>query len=510
MMILNQEECTACGLCERECPLEAVKLVEKVPSFGPKCVACGLCASQCPTGAISLPPKADTPAQATACDHCPVACRIPEGSMGACQRYRNESGEIVHTRPLLLPKERDVGTIYREALLTQPVITAVGAGGSYPDYIPSPLAAKKTVEGMDVITVVTESPLTYSGLMVKIDTDRFIGKEASTVKYKGAVVGHVTTEQYGSKMLSLGGINIMKSKSRLKAVKLIVNAANGETFKLKVDGGSELELKVGAAPVIDGEASEDMKIACGGAIIGIFGKTLKDLADEVIVLDSDITGLYSEGHVGHILGSTWSGIKPKGNYTTPGRYFGNPGSGWGGTDITDPAKAFDVVDPDKVWPGMKLLILEVTGNNAALLEADADKKFHMVDLPADAADLRELIAENKEPAMTSAMYMGGCGGSARAGVTGNPVKLNRAVHDGRARLTVGGVPAYVLPGGGINFFVDVGAMQWRTFCWTPAPAVLAPIEYTMEEKTYNELGGRERKLRLLSEIAKDRDLRDWK
>ena len=277
-----------------------------------------------------------------------------------------------------------------------------------------------------------------------------------------------------------------------------------------MDGGASLELKVGEAPVIDGETSQDMKIACGGAIIGIFGQTLKDLADDIIVLDSDITGLYSEGHVGHVQGSTWRGIRPKGHYTTPGRYFGNPGSGWGGTDITDPTQAFDVVDKDKVWPGMKLLILEVTGNHAALLEADEDKKFHLVDLPADAADLRELIAQNKEPAMTSAMYMGGCGGSARAGVSGNPVKLNRAVHEGRARLTVGGVPAYVTPGGGINFIVDVGAMQWRTFCWTPAPAVLAPIEYTMEEKTYHELGGRKRKLCLLSEIAKDREIRTWK
>ena len=68
------------------------------------------------------------------------------------------------------------------------------------------------------------------------------------------------------------------------------------------------------------------------------------------------------------------------------------------------------MDPEKVWPGMKLLILEVTGNNAALLEADANKKFHQVDLPIEAAEMRELIAENKEPAKTSALYMGGCGG----------------------------------------------------------------------------------------------------
>ncbi|MGD8561413.1 MAG: 4Fe-4S binding protein [Desulfarculaceae bacterium] len=508
-MILEPDKCNACGLCARECPLQAITMVDDLPEFGGKCVTCGLCLGLCPTGAITAPPPQETGPGAAVCDHCPVACRIPADSLGACQRYRNQDGEVVHARPLLLPPEKDLKTVYREALLNQPVITGVGAGGTYPDYIPAPLAAHKTVDGVDVVTVVTESPLTYSGLLVKIDSDRFIGPETAPVKYRGAAVGHVTTEHYGSKMISLGGINVMKSKNRLKAVRLIVDAANGETFKLQVEGGASLELRVGEAPIIDGQPSQDMKVACGAAIMGIFGQKLKDLADEIIVLDSDITGLFSEGHVGHILGFEWRGLRPKGRYTTPGRYFGNPGKGWGGTDISDPVQAFEVEDPEKVWPGMKLLILEVTGNQAALLEADENKRFHLVDLPQEAAEMRELIARNKEPALTSAMYMGGCGGSARAGVSGNPVKLNRAVHSGRARLTVGGVPAYVMPGGGINFLVDVGAMQWRSFCWTPAPAVVAPIEYTMEKETYYSLGGHKRKLRLLSEIAEEREVREW-
>jgi hypothetical protein len=96
--------------------------------------------------------------------------------------------------------------------------------------------------------------------------------------------------------------------------------------------------------------------------------------------------------------------------------------------------------------------------------------------------------------------MGGCGGSARAGTTRNPIKLNQAVHGGRVKLTLGGVPAYVLPGGGINFMVDVGKMKWRTFTWVAVPAVVAPIEYTMEKSTFIEMGGHEQALRLLSDI----------
>ena len=509
-MILKIEKCNTCGRCARECPLGAITInAKKMPEFGENCVLCGLCVNLCPAEAIA-PPQENLQADGTAvCDHCPVACRIPPDCLGACQRYCNRAGELFHTRPLLLPADKDIKGIYRKALTAQPLITAVGAGGSYPDYIPSPIAARKTIEGLDVVTVVTESPLTYSSLLLKIDTDRFIGKETAPVKYKGAPVGHVTTEQYGSKMISLGGINIMKSKNRLKAVRLIVDACNGENFQLAVENGARLDLRIGSEPVIDGQPSDAMKIACGAAVMGMFGERLKSLADEIIVLDSDITGLFSEGHVGHILGLKWRGLKPKGRYTTPGRYFGTPGPGWGGTDIEDPLHAFDVVDPSRVFPGMKLLVLEVTGTRAALLQADKTKRFHEIDLSPEAAEMCRLIGENKEPALTSGMYMGGCGGSARAGVSGNPVQLNRAVHDGRTSLTVGGVPAYVMPGGGINFLVDVGRMQWRSFCWTPAPAVVAPIEYTMEIETYYNLGGHRRKLKLLDEIRTEREMRAW-
>jgi 6-hydroxynicotinate reductase len=292
-------------------------------------------------------------------------------------------------------------------------------------------------------------------------------------------------------------------------VKLIVGACNRDAFTLKVEGGASLDLKIGEAPVIDGKTSHAMKIACGAAIMGMFGEQLKPLADEIVVLDSDITGLFSEGHVGQQLGFTWRGIRPKGRYTTPGRYFGTPGKGWGGTDIEDPLAAFDVIDAEKVFPGMRLLILEVTGEHAAMLEADENGCFHPVDVPPPAREISRMIGANKEPAMTSAVYMGGCGGSARAGVSGNPVQLNRAVHSGKARLSIGGVPAFVLPGGGINFMVDVQKMKWRSFSWTPAPAVVAPVEYTMLIDTYYALGGHKRRMQTLGEILAEREIVNW-
>ncbi len=59
---------------------------------------------------------------------------------------------------------------------------------------------------------------------------------------------------------------------------------------------------------------------------------------------------------------------------------------------------------------------------------------------------------------------------------------------------------HVLPGGGINFMVDVGKMKWRSFTWVAVPAVVAPVEYTMEKSTFIEMGGHQQAVRLLSNI----------
>ena len=83
-------------------------------------------------------------------------------------------------------------------------VTAIGAGTTYPDYKPAPFIISSQVEGVDMVTVVTEGIFSYCGVKVKIDTDRHLGAECSTVRSQGEAVGHVTTSEYGSQMLSLG------------------------------------------------------------------------------------------------------------------------------------------------------------------------------------------------------------------------------------------------------------------------------------------------------------------
>ncbi len=51
----------------------------------------------------------------------------------------------------------------------------------------------------------TEGIFSYCGCKVKIDTDRHLGPERNLVRVDGEPIGHVTTGEYGSQMLSLGG-----------------------------------------------------------------------------------------------------------------------------------------------------------------------------------------------------------------------------------------------------------------------------------------------------------------
>ncbi len=78
-----------------------------------------------------------------------------------------------------------------------------------------------------------------------------------------------------------------------------------------------------------------------------------------------------------------------------------------------------------------------------------------------------MIASSCQPSRVSAVFIGGAGGSARAGVTKIPVKLNQAIHSNRAKLTVGGAPTYILPGGGITFLVDVEKVMAKAFYLCP-------------------------------------------
>jgi hypothetical protein len=110
------------------------------------------------------------------------------------------------------------------------------------------------------------------------------------------------------------------------------------------------------------------------------------------------------------------------------------------------------------------------------------------------------IAENCEPALCSVLFVGGAGGSLRAGVTTNPINLTRSVHESRTKVTLGGAPAYVWPGGGITLMVDVSLLPDGAFGHVPTPALVAPLEFTVSREEYRQLGGHDAAVRNLEDV----------
>jgi ferredoxin len=487
-MWIDTEKCDACGLCLKDCPLEVISWHEDKARIGKGCVECRTCVRVCPRQAVQEISE-EVPG-AVICTACPVNCRMAPERPGACRRFLNRDGELVREQPLVPYEEVKASLLQPPSpLLGEPLITAIGAGTTYPDYIPAPYIVTEPREGLDVVTVVTEAPLSYSGVKVKVDTDVFLGEEGAEIRFDGRPVGMVETEEYGSKMLAVGGVNRLTGKYGFAVARAVAALANRRAVELSIKKGARLTVQAGRAPIIDGRSQERMRVGCGSATAGLFAPFFKKAADEVIVLDSHITSLFSHHAAGRNIGLQPTGLRLAFPLSTPGRYFGDQGLGWGGTSINNPLEIIAAVDPEKTPAGTRLLITETTGEKAAYYVLDPERGFVETELPPEAREAVRAIRETCQPSKVSVLYAGGAGGSARAGVTRYPLKLTRAVHENRAVLTVGGAPVFVLPGGGITFYVDVEQVQAGAFCWTPTPAIIAPIEYTMLLKDYEEMGG---------------------
>src|SRR5436309_13739447 len=284
------------------------------------------------------------------CDACPVLCYIKEGRTGACDRYGNLAGQLVRLDPHVvldravsrgdsvvpfLERSRD----WDGNLVGGPdtFVTAIGAGTTYPDYKPAPFIISSKVEGVDMVTVVSEGIFSYCGVKVKVDTDRHLGDECSTVRFQGEAIGHVTTSEYGSQMLSLGGVRHLTGGSRQEGTATcdaLLQLCNGKAVELAIDDGVKVVVQSGKSPIVEGVQEERMRVGCGSATIGMFAQQWFGKVDEVVVVDDHITGVLSEHQAGKMLGVAETGIKLKGRRSTPGRYFqvAEPRTCWGRTN----------------------------------------------------------------------------------------------------------------------------------------------------------------------------------
>jgi 6-hydroxynicotinate reductase len=478
------------------------------------------------------------------CNACPVLCQISDGKVGACDRYANQGGTLVRLDPvLILQRGARTGNVTGNLTHTpsgnpgdaatdkltdrSAVVPFLGAGGSetsggllndaelfvtgvgssttYPDYKPAPFIVSSQHAGVDMVTVVTEGIFSYCSFKVKIDTDRWLGPEQADVRCRGEVVGHVTTAEYGSQMLSLGGVHHLTGGSKKEGrvtCELMAALGNCQAVELAIDGGAELVIQAGRAPIVNGVEEQRMRVGCGSAAIGIFAKQLFGVVDEAVVVDDHITGVLTEHQAGRCLDMTRSGLKIRGRKSTPGRYFqvANPGTGWGGTDLTDPLSVIEGWDAKLARPGLRLLMTSTTGEHRAWYVLDENLVPREADMPPEVGQIVDRIGENCEPSLTSVLFLGGAGGSLRAGVTENPVLLTRMIKRLLVNVTCGGAPAYVWPGGGITVMADVTRMPANSFGTVPTPAIVAPIEFSLRLADYQVLGGHMDHVRPLAEV----------
>jgi hypothetical protein len=458
------------------------------------------------------------------CNACPVLCQITEGRSGACDRYANVAGELVRVDPVVVMSRSPDRVEFAghepdwdgDLVGASVFVSGVGAGTTYPDYKPAPFIVSSRQDGVDMVTVVTEGIFSYCSFRIKVDTDRFLGPECATVRHRGEAVGHVTTIEYGSQFLSLGGVHHLTGGSKKEGrvtCDMMMALGNKEPVELQVEGGASLVVQAGRSPIVDGVEERRMRVGCGSATIGIFARQWVGHVDEVVVVDDHITGVLSEHQAGKCLDMPPSGIRIRGRKSTPGRYFqvANPGTGWGGTDIVDPLSIVEGFDPKVARPGLRLLMVSTTGDHHAWFVLDEALRPVPAPMPPAVAAVVERIGENCEPSVATVLFVAGAGGSLRAGVTENPVLLTRSIKDLLTRVTVGGASAYVWPGGGITVMVDVARMPERSFGWVPTPAIVAPIEFTMRLDDYARLGGHTDRIVPVADAMRRADVRrvDW-
>jgi hypothetical protein len=132
----------------------------------------------------------------------------------------------------------------------------------------------------------------------------------------------------------------------------LMRLCNREAVEVKIDDGATVVVQAGRAPIVNGVEEKLMRVGCGSAAIGMFAKQWLGHVDEVVVVDDHITGVLSE----HQAGKQLDVPRPASASRAAARRRGaisrwpSPGTGWGGTDISDPLTILRPFDPKVGWP----------------------------------------------------------------------------------------------------------------------------------------------------------------
>lgn len=496
-------ECVGCGICERNCPIGAIEIIDHKAFIDTTCVGCNICFKVCPKDAVK---KIEVATDSIRCNCCPVHCHVPRGGLGSCQRYRNDGGdELVRIEPINIVDPDEIKVNRLTGLPDRPLLLGYGAGTNlYSTNTPSKIVAEAKVDDLDVITCVTEAVLSFNGARVKVDTDVNIGTNGHPIRCKGVTVGYINTSEYGSHMLYFGGAELNTGPGGFLVTRVVSDLLNKRPVSVSTDTVKELIIQHGKPPVIDGECAEFMRIGCGSMVSSAYALLWMEVVDECITIDYDITAKMSTHTTSGLrYGMRDSGITPVGTYSSPGRWFGVPGSGWGGSNIMQPEDIFADVDKTKAWPGMRVLVTEPTVERAAYYEADDDLNLVRKNIPSKVQNVIDIIHSNCEPCRCNVSVCAGFGGGVRNVISKtSPILVNKAHKEGKILFTICGVPVHVWEGGGITAECSVENCPEGAFSWVPTPAGVTPLEVTMTRETYEKIGGYMEAIRPVDEIQK--------
>ncbi len=317
-------------------------------------------------------------------------------------------------------------------------------------------------------------------------------------------MGYVNTSEYGSHMLYFGGAELNTGPGGFMVTRTVSDLLNKKPVAVSTDTVKELVLQHGKPPVVDGRCAKYMRIGCGSMVSCAFATHWMKVVDECITIDYDITAKMSTHTTSGLrYGLPDSGITPAGTYSSPGRWFGRPGAGWGGSDIMRPEDIFAEVDKTKAWPGRRVVVTEPTVERAAYDEADEDRNLVEKPVPPPVQEVIDLIHGNCEPCRCNVSVCAGFGGGVRNVISRiNPILVNNALREGKIMYTICGRPVHIWEGGGITAECSVEDCPEGAFSWVPTPAGVTPLEVTMTRRTYEEIGGYMEAIRPVEEIRK--------
>ena len=178
------------------------------------------------------------------------------------------------------------------------------------DHKPAPFIISSIVQGVDMVTVVTEGIFSYCGVKVKIDTTAIWDRDEFGSR-QGEPVGHVTTSEYGSRMLSLGGVRHLTGGRRKEGAvtcETLLHLCERKPVELPIDDGATVIVQAGNPPVVGSIPRRGRaRRRCGFTTLALFGKQSFGKVDEVVVVDDHITGVLSE----HQAGESSSGVRER-------------------------------------------------------------------------------------------------------------------------------------------------------------------------------------------------------